>query len=180
MSHARVVAAVLAAAAVTIGGVSAVETGVIPKWEGKKNVGYADKLAGGLPTTCYGNTSRAIVGKYYPDEKCAELLAEDAVRHGLEIAKCLPDELPVQTRAAFQSVAFNIGSAKFCGDARRGKKPSSMSRKAMAGDLWGACAAISLYTFVGDKDCRDPKNKCAGLPARRVDERALCERGLMR
>lgn len=163
-------AAVIAAVMLAIGGGATIGAGIIPKWEGKRNVGYADRLAGNLPTACYGNTSKAVVGKYYTDAACDALLTDDAVRHGLEIARCLPQTLPLETRAAFTSIGFNIGSSAFC--------RSSMSKRAKAGNLPGACAAISLYTYAGGKDCKDPKNRCGGLPARRAEERALCEGGL--
>lgn len=134
-------------------------------WEGKANVGYKDMLANNLPTACYGNTSAAIVGKFYSDDRCAELLAEDAIRHGLDIAKCLPDELPTEVRAAFISTGYNIGSAAFC--------RSSMSRKALAGDLRGACEAIGLYVYASGR-------RVQGLANRREDEMKLCRRGLLR
>jgi lysozyme len=104
-----------------------------------------------------------VIGKTYDDQKCAELLAQDAVKHGLDIAKCLPDELPTETRAAFISFGFNVGSAKFCA--------STLAAKARAGDLRGACAELSRWTTAGGKTL-------PGLVKRRATERALCERGL--
>lgn len=162
MSNARVVAATLSAAAIAIGTIAA--------FEGKSNWGYADKLAGNLPTGCYGATKGIVVGKWYDDRTCTEWLARDAVSHGIEISRCLPNELPDRTRAAFISSAYNIGSGAFC--------KSSMSRRALAGDLRGACQALSLYVWTGGKDCRIAANKCSGLPKRRAAEVALCLSGL--
>jgi lysozyme len=104
-----------------------------------------------------------VLGKRYTEEQCVQLLAQDAVKHGLEIAPCLPAELPQDTRAAFISFAFNIGSARFCS--------SGVSSKARAGDLAGACADLSKWVFAG-------KVKLPGLVTRRAAERALCEKGL--
>jgi lysozyme len=104
-----------------------------------------------------------VIGKAYTDEQCAADLAQDAVRHGMDIAPCLPAELPVETRAAFISFAFNIGAAKFCG--------STASRKARAGDLAGACAELSRWVYAGGK-------QLPGLVRRRAAERRLCEQGL--
>jgi hypothetical protein len=62
MSPAARVAAVLAAAAVAVP--------TIAVWEGSKNVGYADRLAGNLPTACFGATKGIVVGKRYTDDQC--------------------------------------------------------------------------------------------------------------
>lgn len=161
-NSAKLVAAVLAAAGLSIG--------TIAVWEGKENVGYADRLAGNLPTACFGATKGIVVGKRYTDDQCMEMLARDAVSHGIEISHCLPAELPTQTRAAFTSAGYNLGSTAFC--------RSSMSRKALAGDLRGACNALGMYVWTGGKDCRLAASKCSGLVRRRQAEISLCMQGL--
>lgn len=154
MSPAARVAAVLGAAAIA--------TPLIATYEGSRNVGYLDPV--GIPTSCVGHTGPdAIVGRRYTDAECASQLAADAVKHGLEISHCLPESLPQQTRAAFTSFAFNVGTAKFC--------RSTLARKARAGDLRGACAELSKWTYAG-------KKQLPGLVRRRAAERAMCERGL--
>lgn len=151
---ASLVAAVLAACALAVP--------VIAHFEGRPDKGYAD--VGGVATSCYGHTGPdAVVGRPYTDDECTRQLAGDAVKHGLDIAKCLPDELPVDTRAAFTSFAFNVGAAKFCA--------STLAKKARAGDFAGACAQLSLWVFAAGK--QQP-----GLVKRRAAERALCEQGL--
>lgn len=157
MTPAQKVAAVLAAASLSIGTIAA--------WEGKRNVGYGDKLAGNLPTACFGATQGVVIGRYYTDDQCMAMLARDAVSHGVEIANCLPDDLPVQMRAAFTSAAYNIGSGAFC--------KSSMSRKAMAGDYTGACNALLMWVNAGGKPVQ-------GLVNRRSAERQLCLQGTLR
>lgn len=135
---------------------------LIAEFEGWESVGYRDPV--GISTSCVGHTgSDAIVGRRYTDQECAAQLAEDAVKHGVEIGPCLPAELPMETRAAFTSFAFNVGSGAFC--------RSTLSRKARAGDLAGACAELSKWTFAGGK-------QLPGLVRRRKAERALCEKGL--
>jgi len=148
------VAAVLVAAGLAVG--------TIATYEGTVNVGYRDPV--GIVTACVGHTGPdAVLGRKYTDDECAQQLAADAVKHGLEIDACLPEELPTETRAAFISFAFNVGSAAFC--------RSTMSRKARAGDLVGACAELSRWVYAG-------KTQLPGLVKRRAAERALCERGL--
>lgn len=151
----RVIAAVLAACSVALVPLAA--------HEGKRNKGYADPAPGAFPTICYGHMEPGVIGKVYSDDKCAELLAGDAVKHGLDIAKCLPAELPTETRAAFISFGFNVGAARFCS--------SGVARYANAGNLKAACAELSNWVYAGGK-------ALPGLVARRRDERGLCERGL--
>ena len=71
-----------------------------------------------------------------------------------------PSRIAVTTGS---SAAFNLGTRTFCA--------SSMSRKALAGDLPGACAALSLYVYAGGVRMR-------GLERRREAEKALCLKGL--
>jgi lysozyme len=150
------VAAVLAAAAIAVP--------LIAEREGYVPRGYPDPGVGAeLPTGCWGHTGGVEIGKVYTPEQCVKWLAEDAVKHGLEIAPCLPPDLPQDTRAAFISFAFNIGSARFCS--------SGVSARARGGDLAGACADLSKWVFAG-------KVKLPGLVTRRAAERALCEKGL--
>jgi lysozyme len=154
------------AIALSVGAVLAAAAVAVPKiadLEGKRNVGYQDPAPGKYETICFGHMQPGVLGKTYTDQQCADLLAQDAVKNGLAIANCLPAELPLETRAAFISAAFNIGTGNFC--------TSSMSRKALAGDLPGACASLSLWIKAGSKEL-------PGLVRRRREERALCEKGL--
>lgn len=155
MSRARIVSAILAAAAIAVPTIAAFE-GYVP-------VGYLDPAPGRFETICWGHMQKGVLGKRYTEQQCLELLAQDAVKHGLEISPCLPETLPANTHAAFLSFAFNVGSTKFCS--------SALSRKARAGDLWGACAELSRWTKAGGKELR-------GLVRRRAAERELCEKGL--
>lgn len=130
--------------------------------EGVINVGYLDPV--NVATRCVGHTGpEVVVGKRYSDEVCTSDLASDLIKHGLEIDRCITREIPVESRAAFTSFAFNAGSAAFC--------RSTMARKLNAGDLAGACAELSRWVYAGGK-------KFKGLERRRADERALCEKGL--
>lgn len=147
------VAAVLLAAAAA--------SPMVVDFEGWKLKSYADIT--GVPTACGGATSGVKLGGLYTDRECMDLLARDLVAHGMRIDGCLPPTLPTPSRAAFTSAAYNIGSAAFCG--------SSMSRRALAGDLAGACAALDLWVKAGGK-------VVTGLVRRRAAERAYCERGL--
>jgi lysozyme len=52
-----------------------------------------------------------------------------------------------------------------------------MVRLHNAGQHAEACAQFYRWLFFHGKDCRDPANRCAGLPKRRAQERATCEGG---
>jgi lysozyme len=155
VSHARLIAAVLSAGALAVPMV-ALHEGYVPKV-------YADPAPGKFPTVCYGHRITAPIGKTFTAQQCMELLATDLAKHGSEIAGCLPPVLPDKTRAAFTSFAFNVGTGAFC--------KSTLARKAREGDLKGACAELSRWTYAGGK-------QLPGLVKRRADERAFCEAGL--
>lgn len=139
----------------------AVAIPVASVFEGRVLRGYLDPIK--VVTACDGHTKTAVLGKVYTPAQCDQLLAGDMLEHGLDIIPCLPEELPTETRAAFISAAYNIGAKNFCG--------SSMSRKALAGDLRGACNALPLWNKAGGK-------VFAGLVKRRAAEQSLCLKGL--
>jgi lysozyme len=138
--------------------------------EGEVRHTYAD--VNGKLTYCFGSTAGAVRGKTYTHAECLAALQHDAEGHAAEIAPCLPASLPVQTRAAFISAGYNMGAPTFC--------RSSMSRRAKAGDLRGACAALSLYVSAAARTAGLAASRCSGIVKRRVAERELCERGLGR
>lgn len=150
----KLFAAVAAAAAVGIA------VPVIKGLEGRSLVPYRD-IVGGL-TWCDGETRGAHKTRYTHAE-CDRITEAAAAGFEAAIRPCLPEDLPHKTRASFISAAYNIGAAAFC--------RSSMSRRALAGDLRGACEALMLWTRAGGREVR-------GLVNRRTAERKLCLEGL--
>lgn len=145
-----------------IAGACAIAAPLVVTYEGWRTKSYADPL--GIVTACAGVTGVGIeAGKTYSEDACIEKTSIALIRHAAEINPCLPDTLTPETRAAFVSFAYNIGSSRFCA--------STASRKARGGDLRGACAEMSRWTLAGGKEL-------PGLVRRRVAERALCEKGL--
>lgn len=140
---------------------------IVPR-EGEVRHTYAD-LNGKL-TYCYGSTAGAVAGRTYTHQQCLDALQHDAEGHAAEITRCLPASLPVETRAAFISAGYNMGAPTFC--------RSSMSRKALRGDLPGACNALGAYVWTNGKDCRIAANRCSGIVKRRDAEIELCRKGL--
>lgn len=132
---------------------------LVPQNEGTVYKTYRD--IGGVLTYCTGATEDAQWGKTYTPQQCADQLDKDLASHADGISKCVPmDKLTPGQRVAFVDTAYNIGVSAFCG--------SSMARKANAGDMAGACAALSLWVNVNGKPVK-------GLVNRRAVARAFCE-----
>lgn len=133
----------------------------IAPWEGRELRAYRDIV--GVPTICYGETRGIRIGDIATPAECDSMLARAVTEFEQAIRPCLPPVLPDKTRAAFISAAYNIGSAAFC--------RSSMSKRALAGDMRSACDALLLWVKAGGKTVK-------GLINRRNAERALCLEGL--
>lgn len=152
-SPAARVAAVLAAAALA--------SPLVVSWEGWEKKPYADVVS--VNTVCAGATRGIVAGKTYTDQECMDLLARDLVDHGMQIDRCIKVEVPDPSRAAFTSLAYNIGVGNFCG--------STLVKKLNAGNLRGACAEIPRWNRAGGQ-------VLTGLTRRRAEEQAYCVRGL--
>lgn len=151
--------------AVGIGGALALAVAVIGQFEGVEMRAYRDVV--GVPTICYGETLGVRMGDTATRPECDAMLAKRVAQFAVAIAPCLPPGLPDKTAAAFLSAAYNIGSGGFC--------RSSMSRRALAGDLRGACDALLLW----DKGrINGVLQRIRGLTKRRHAERDLCLSGL--
>lgn len=134
---------------------------LIVPWEGRELRAYRDIV--GVPTICYGETRGVRMGDIATPAECDSMLAQAVAEFDLAIRPCLPPVLPDKTRAAFISAAYNIGSSAFC--------KSSMSRRALAGQLQDACDALLLWNKAGGRVVK-------GLVNRRNAERRLCLEGL--
>lgn len=141
----------------------ALAAGLVAGFEGLRTVAYRDPV--GIPTICFGETRGVRMGDVATAEQCRGMLADRLAEFGAGIAPCLPADIPDESRAAFLSAAYNIGTGAFCA--------SSMSRRALAGDLGGACDALLMWDKA--KGIRLP-----GLTKRRAAEQALCRQGIGR
>jgi lysozyme len=132
---------------------------LVMRYEGKVNATYRDPV--GILTSCYGHTGPELrSGQRFTDAECAAQLDADLLAHAAAL-ECIaqPTRLTDGQKAAFLSFAYNVGSAKFCA--------STLVKKANAGDMTGACAELSRWTYAGGK-------QLPGLVKRRRAERALC------
>ena len=159
MKRSRLVAG--ATGAITAIGVATI--GVVGPWEGLRLVAYQDVV--GVWTACYGETKGIKPGMRFSEEACDVMFIGSLTEHEAGMRQCLkaPDALPDKTYVAFVSVTYNIGTGAFCG--------SSMARRANAGDLVGACEALTAWNKAGGKVVQ-------GLTNRRIAERKLCLEGL--
>jgi lysozyme len=131
----------------------------VPKFEGVVLRGYKDPI--GIVTACAGHTATAVLGRAYTPQECEQLLQADLVDHAEGVLACTPSLTSMTgPKAAAISFAFNVGVAKYCG--------STMARKFNAGDVLGACAELSRWTYAGGREL-------PGLVTRRQAERAICE-----
>lgn len=154
MSNRALIAKIGAAAA-------ALAVSSVALYEGKVNRTYVDPV--GVLTSCYGHTGPELrKGQTFTDEQCLDQLQADLLKHAAAL-ECVKAPMTDGQKAAFLSFAFNVGNGAFCG--------STLVRKANAGDIDGACAELSRWTYAGGK-------QLPGLIKRRAAERKLCEAGL--
>lgn len=157
---------------------AALVVGLVSFHEGTVLRGYRD--IGGVVTACTGHTRTAVLGRRYTAEECTALLASDLVMHAADLA-CITHPLQPHEKAALLSFVYSTGPGKagvkdgLCVLKRGG--PSTIVRRANAGDMAGACAAISEWTGVKGRDCAAPQfaRWCGGIVTRRAAERAMCE-----
>ena len=145
-----------------IGGAAfALAVPLVQKYEGTVLRSYRDPV--GIVTACTGHTGPELkMGQTYTRQQCEEMLYKDLAKHA-DALDCVHQPLTDGQRAAFVSFAFNVGEGAFCG--------STLVRKANAGDIDGACAELSRWTYADGK-------QLPGLVKRRAAERQLCEAGL--
>ncbi len=122
---------------------------------------YRDPI--GIVTACTGHTGPELrMGQTFTKEQCTEMLYVDLLKHA-QALECVKRPMSDGQKAAFLSFSFNVGNGAFCS--------STLVRKANAGDMPGACAELSRWTYAGGK-------QLLGLIKRRAAERKLCEEGM--
>lgn len=138
-----------------------IAVGIVGGFEGLRTVAYLDPV--GIPTACFGETQGVRMGDKFTVEECRQMLGERVLEFGNAVDRCITYPMPDKRKAAFTSLAYNIGSEAFC--------KSSIVRKYNKGDVVGACEAMLLYVKAGGITL-------PGLVRRREQERTLCMEGL--
>lgn len=138
---------------------------LVAKWEGKRNTAYLDKIARPpVWTVCYGETRGVKQGDTYTDAQCEAMLRRGLIEYRNGFHAYLTDRtkglwLPPKRDAAFVSLSWNIGI--------RGAGKSTATRRLNAGNIAGACEAMTWWNKAGGRVIR-------GLVRRRTEERDLC------
>ncbi|MFC4158296.1 lysozyme [Chitinimonas lacunae] len=142
-------------------GVLALAGALILPFESDRETGYRDVV--GVATAGAGHTGADVeVGQRYDLDRRQAWFDDDRREALATVDRCTPG-LPEKARAAFTSFTFNVGGRAYCA--------STLARKANAGDLRGACAELSRWTYAGGREL-------PGLVRRRAAERKLCEESL--
>lgn len=139
-------------------GALALAVPLVAHFEGTVYRTYRDPI--GIITSCTGHTGPELrMGQAFTKDECDAQLLGDLLKHTAAL-DCVKRPMTDGQKAAFLSFAFNVGNGAFCG--------STLVRKANAGDMRGACAELSRWTYAGGKEL-------SGLVRRRAAERAMCE-----
>lgn len=139
-------------------GAVALAVPLVVHFEGTVLRTYKDPI--GILTSCTGHTGpELMMGQTWTQEQCDQQLYGDLLKHAAAL-DCVKAPMTDGQRAAFLSFAFNVGNGTFC--------KSTLVRKANAGDMRGACAELSRWTYAGGQEL-------PGLVRRRAAERAMCE-----
>jgi lysozyme len=139
-------------------GALALAVPLIAHFEGTVYRTYRDPI--GILTSCTGHTGpELMMGQTWTQEQCNQQLYGDLLKHA-DALDCVKAPMTDGQKAAFLSFAFNVGNSAFC--------QSTLVRKANQGNMAGACAELSRWTYAGGKEL-------PGLVRRRAAERAMCE-----
>lgn len=130
-------------------------------FEAYKTHAYKDPI--GVVTVCAGETRGVRMGDIYTMAQCREMLATRLLEFDQGVRSCVPGVIPDPTRAAFVSLAYNIGVRGFC--------KSSTARLWNAGEKAAACTAMLKFNRAGGIVFK-------GLTRRREAERVLCMEGV--
>lgn len=138
----------------------------VARWEGLRLEAYLDIV--NVPTVCYGETKGVKLGDRYTKAQCDAMLGRELIGYRDGLHKFFTIEtkrhrLPVARDVAFTSLAYNVGVT--------GAGKSTATRRLNAGNIAGACEALTWWNKAGGRVIR-------GLVNRRADERAWCMRGV--
>lgn len=158
-------------------GVAAIALAIIGSlnhWEGNKFVPYYDQA--GVLTVCKGITGPSVIkDKKYTQEECTVLETKYVTKMLNTMGRCVSPDVIDRIKSgmwiAFGHWSYNVGTASFCN--------SGVNRALAAGNFVEACRQMGKWTFItkpgkGKVNCRNPAEKCGGLPKRRDFEVKMC------
>lgn len=157
--------------------VGAIATVLSPSEGGRRLDVYRDSA--GILTACMGVIGPVVnvrgMGGKFTDAECDHMEKAYLTKMVTMMQACVSQ--PVQSQMTYGEWiwlghwAYNTGTAAFC--------HSTLAKRLAAGDHVGACRAMGSWTFItlpGGKhvNCRDPANRCLGIPKRRDIEVNMC------
>lgn len=138
--------------------------------------GYTDRAIiptkGDVPTIGFGTTTRpdgspVQMGDRTNPVEALQRKQRDLLKFEGAIKQCVKVPLHQAEFDVYVDMAYNIGTAGFCG--------STIVKRLNAGDYAGACDAILMWKRVAAQDCSVPGNRvCWGLWERRKAAHAKC------
>lgn len=138
--------------------------------------GYTDEAViptkGDVATIGFGSTEGVKLGdKTTPPRALLRAATELDTKYERAVKRCVRVPLHQAEYDVYVSMAYNIGTAGFCG--------SSIAARANAKDYRGACEAILLWKKAGGYDCStlingQPNKQCYGLWKDRLRDHAKC------
>lgn len=157
------VAALLAALALGVGGVTYVSTQGIEHTAEKEGLvyhAYPDPGTKGVPwTICYGHTKGVRPGMTATQAQCEAWLAEDLYVAERAVQRHVRVPLTQGQYDALVSFVFNVGEGQF--------RTSTLLRLLNQGDYKGACDQFPRWVYAN-------KRVLDGLVTRRTEEQAMC------
>ena len=126
-------------------------------FEGLELRTYADPV--GIPTACYGETSREFleIKDTFTKEECTLALGASLAKHANEVAQCIKVPVKPYEAASIISWSYNIGTTAAC--------RSTLVRKLNAGEEW--CSELKRWVYADGRKLR-------GLEHRREAEYKMC------
>lgn len=122
---------------------------------------------GDVPTIGFGSTEGVQLGdKTTPVRALVRAASELDTKYERAVKRCVTAPLHQAEYDVYVSMAYNIGTAGFCG--------STIVKRANAGDYAGACDAILLWKKYRGIDCSRPNKVCGGLWKDRQRDHARC------
>ncbi len=142
---------------------------IVAQWEGLRTTAYLDSIASPpVWTICYGETFNVRPGETRTRAQCEAGLRDGLERYWRDYRRgvdraALAGILRPQPDAAMTSLTWNIGAGAML--------RSTALRRLNAGDISGACEALTWFDRAGGRVIR-------GLQNRRADEYRLCMEGV--
>jgi lysozyme len=140
--------------------------------EGYRDTAYIP-TKGDVPTLGFGSTTRpdgtpVQLGDRTDPVQALQRKQRDLVKFEGAVKKCVSVPLHQAEYDVYVDMAYNIGTAGFCG--------STIVKRLNAENYAGACDAILMWNRVARQDCSVPGNKiCWGLWERRLAAHSKCK-----